>query len=163
MLLEAKQQALAALKSAIKQDLANAQASHKAMQEGATHEESKPENDKDTRALEASYVARGQAKRVMEFEEELAKLNALKLRPFDARAPAALGAVVELSDDDDEVLVYFLAPAGGGRRLMVAERALTVVTPEAPVGRALVGRRQDDDVEIRTPQAIRRCSVLSVS
>jgi len=36
--------------------------------EGATHEENKPENDKDTRALEQSYLARGQAQRVVELQ-----------------------------------------------------------------------------------------------
>jgi hypothetical protein len=42
--------------------------------EGATHEESKPENDKDTRALEASYLARGQANRVEEMNETITRL-----------------------------------------------------------------------------------------
>ncbi|MCE9575491.1 MAG: transcription elongation factor GreAB, partial [Deltaproteobacteria bacterium] len=44
--------------------LATAVAAHQAATEGATHAEAKPENDKDTRALEASYMARGQAVRV---------------------------------------------------------------------------------------------------
>ena len=39
---------------------------HRAACEGATHEEAKPENDKDTRALEQSYLARGQAARIDE-------------------------------------------------------------------------------------------------
>src|SRR5262249_35036413 len=36
---------------------------HRTTHAGATHEEAKPENDKDTRALEQSYLARGQANR----------------------------------------------------------------------------------------------------
>jgi hypothetical protein len=47
-------------------DLETAERAQQAAREGATHEEAKPENDKDTRALEQSYVARGQAKRVEE-------------------------------------------------------------------------------------------------
>ena len=38
---------------------------------GATHEEAKPEDDKDTRALEQTYLARGQAERVAAAEHEL--------------------------------------------------------------------------------------------
>ena len=37
--------------------------------EAATNEESKPENEYDTRALEASYIAGAQAKRAGELEE----------------------------------------------------------------------------------------------
>ena len=39
--------------------LAVADRAHQASLEGATHEEAKPENNKDTRALEQSYLARG--------------------------------------------------------------------------------------------------------
>jgi len=40
-------------------DLDTLERAHRATTEGATHEEAKPENDKDTRALEQSYLARG--------------------------------------------------------------------------------------------------------
>ena len=43
--------------------LATARAAHKAAVEGATHAEARPENDKDTRGLEQSYLARGVAQR----------------------------------------------------------------------------------------------------
>ena len=46
---------------AVAADLASLQRAHRATVEGATHEEAKPENDKDTRALEQSYLARGQS------------------------------------------------------------------------------------------------------
>ena len=42
-------------------DLATLEKAQHATQAAATHEEAKPENDKDTRALEQSYLARGQA------------------------------------------------------------------------------------------------------
>src|SRR3984957_19944196 len=45
-------------------DLETLERAHRATREGATHEEAKPENDKDTRALEQSYLARGQAARL---------------------------------------------------------------------------------------------------
>ena len=36
--------------------------------EGATHEENRPENEQDTRAIEAGYLANGQAARVHELQ-----------------------------------------------------------------------------------------------
>ncbi|HQP37789.1 MAG TPA: hypothetical protein PLI95_21545, partial [Polyangiaceae bacterium] len=59
------------LVSLLQRDLEVLQRAHRASQEGATHEEAKPENDKDTRALEQSYLARGQARRVDDLSSAL--------------------------------------------------------------------------------------------
>src|SRR5690349_5559072 len=75
---------------------------HKKTREGATHEEAKPENDKDTRALEQSYVERGQAKRVLDLEVALADTENMPLRAFGEADPIALGALVVVNEDDEE-------------------------------------------------------------
>ena len=107
--------------------------------EAATHEEAKPENDKDTRALEASYLARGQAMRIEELRRGLAEVAAFGLRDFDEQTPLALSAVVTVEDDEGEVTL-FIAPHAGGR--------VGVVTPRSPLGLALLGKRAGDDIEV---------------
>src|SRR5690554_8181441 len=67
---------------------------------GAVHEESRPENDKDTRGLEASYLARGQAQRVADLEDERRRIEAFKPRSFAEGDPIALSALVELERED---------------------------------------------------------------
>jgi len=57
-------------------DLDVRERAHRAAREGATHEEAKPENDKDTRALEQSYLARGEALRIEELRAGLADVSA---------------------------------------------------------------------------------------
>ena len=47
----------------------------------ATHAEAKQENDKDTRALEETYLAAGQAQRVAELELDLVEIRSLGTRP----------------------------------------------------------------------------------
>ena len=106
---------------------------HRATREAATHEEAKPENDKDTRALEQSYLARGQAKRIEELRAGVADVGGLSLRDFGG-ARVALGALVTV-DDDGEESTLLLAPAGGGARL--GGGAVLVVTPLSPLDRAL--------------------------
>ena len=64
---------------------------------GATHEEAKPENDKDTRALEQTYLARGQAQRVVETRTDAARLRAMDLRRLDAAATIVVGALIGVS------------------------------------------------------------------
>ena len=118
-------------------------AMHKKTREGATHEEAKPENDKDTRALEQSYVERGQAKRVLDLEVALADTKKMALRAFGEGDPIALGALVFVREDDADK-TFFLAPAGGGYKI----GAVLIVTPEAPIGRALLGKQTGDEPEV---------------
>src|SRR5438105_1526107 len=94
-------------------------------QKAATHEEAKPENDKDTRALEQSYLARGQAERVLALERSDNALEFLGLRACER---VALGAIVEL-DHDGARSVYFLAPVGGALRATIDGVTVQVVTP----------------------------------
>src|SRR6478736_4959230 len=127
----------------------------------ATHEENRPENDKDMRALEQSYLARGQAQRVVELQDALNLLKALELRAFTTESRIALGALVTL-DDGKDLEHYFIAPAGGGVRVTVDTAEVRVVTPQSPIARALLGKQEGDDFELRTPQGVRECSIASV-
>ncbi|HEY2365683.1 MAG TPA: GreA/GreB family elongation factor [Polyangiaceae bacterium] len=116
---------------------------HKATRAGATHEEAKPENDKDTRALEQSYVERGQAKRVLDLEIALADTEKMPLRAFGEEDPIALGALVFVMEGD-AVRAFFIAPAGGGHRVGDVQ----IVTPPSPIGRALLGKKTGDEPEV---------------
>jgi transcription elongation GreA/GreB family factor len=156
-----KRQLLTLLCGSVSADLATMSAAQRAVVAGATHPENKPENDKDTRALEQSYLARGQALRVAELQGELNRLKALELRAFSASTPIALGALVHV-DDGREVVHYFIAPAGGGRRIRLADIDVRVVTPEAPIARSLLGKLEGDTLELSTPLGSSEWSISRV-
>src|SRR5271170_5449401 len=86
--------------------------------EAATHEQSRPENDKDTRAVEAAYLAGAQAERVRDMVRASAALAALDLRSFGAETPISSSALVEL-EHEGATSAYFLAPQGGGMRATI--------------------------------------------
>jgi transcription elongation GreA/GreB family factor len=157
-----KQAALSMLRALVADDLARASDAQRETQRGATHEEAKPENDKDTRALEATYLARGLAERVVSLENATAALAGIKLRAFDAETPLALGAVVTLTGEHGPAAHYFLVPAAGGLKLTVGKVLLTTVTLEAPLGRALLGAYQGDEVSVQTPQGVRALEIERV-
>lgn len=133
-----------ALIERLEEALATARAAHAAAVEGATHDDARPENDKDTRGLEQSYLARGHAQRVAELEAGLAAVAATAVPRFGADAAVAAGALVTV-DDDDRTRCFLVAAHGGG---LVLPGDVTVVTPGSPLGRALLGRQVDDDVEV---------------
>jgi transcription elongation GreA/GreB family factor len=131
------------------QELAAQMAQHaESTREGATHAEAKPENDKDTRALEQSYLARGQAMRAEEIVEQVQVLRFLTLPTFGERNPIAAGALVEI-ESEDQVRCVFMLPHGGGVEVSVDGLDIQVVTPVSPLGKALLGRSVGDDFELR--------------
>jgi transcription elongation GreA/GreB family factor len=140
-------------------DLAAGERAWRSAHEGATHQEAKPENDKDTRALEASYLARGQAARVEELRAGLTDLQGMALADFDAASPVRLGAVVE-TEEDDQRTTYWIAPQGGGARL--AGGSVQVVTPKSPLGRGLLGAKAGDECEVTLAGKPRVLTVVSV-
>ena len=142
----------------LEEELRTLEYAQRTTQEGAVHPEAKQEGDKDTRASESQYLARGLAMRVEELRESIAALQTVTLRTFGEDDPVALTALVTLEDDEGRQRRYLLAPAAGGRRL----DAVAVITTGSPIGQALVGKRVGDDVVIRTPKGERQCELTDV-
>jgi hypothetical protein len=127
----------------------------------ATHEENKPENDKDMRSTEASYLARGQAERARELERALAMLTTVPLREFSPGEGIAAAALVELRQKNAKMVCFFL-PAGGGTRVRAGEGEVQVVTPTSPLGKALMGLSEGDEAEVPTPQGTKHYEIVRV-
>ena len=138
--------------------LDTARAAHAAAVEGATHSEARAENDKDTRGLEQSYLARGLAGRVAELEGALSAIAQLPEGGGGART--TVGALITAEAGDGKRVRYFLAPWGGGE---VLTGDVVVVTPSSPIGRALLGRELDDDVEIQRPGGARTLTITAIA
>ncbi|MDC0741027.1 GreA/GreB family elongation factor [Polyangium mundeleinium] len=128
----------------------------------ASHEENKPENDKDMRSTEASYIARGQAERARELERSLALLGAIYVRAFAPGDGIAATALVTLVHRGAK-LVCFVLPAAGGQRVKVGGTEVQVVTPTSPLGAALMGLSEGDEAEVPTPQGTKVYEVESVA
>ena len=151
----------AALKAELEAVLAaaldTARRAHAAAIEGATHSEARAENDKDTRGLEQSYLARGQAMRVAELEAAVARVASWVVAAFGDGARVALGALVTVDGDDQQL---FIAPEGCGT--LLADGAVRVVTPQSPLGRAVLGRSVDDEIELRLPGGVRALTIEAI-
>lgn len=150
---DCKRELLAAAQAA----LDTARAAHTAAVEGATHAEARAENDKDTRGLEQSYLARGHALRVEELEGALVAIA--RLPEGKGGGKVGLGAIVTVDDDGSESR-YYVAPWGGG---VVIAGGIQAVSPQAPIGRALLGREVDDEVEVARPGGARTLTITAIA
>lgn len=116
--------------------------------ETATHEENIAENKYDTLGLEASYLATGQARRVEEIKQSLVLCQQLQLHAYDDRRGIEIGTLVGLEDEDGRQQWLFLAPDAAGLKVDVVGQPVTVITPRSPLGKGLLGKRIDEEVEI---------------
>jgi len=114
----------------------------------AVDDQSVAETQYDTLAIEASYLAEGQSRRVAEFQLAIDAYNALDLIEFNDDSYIALGALVQLSADSKANHWFFIGPAAGGFRCKINQKNITVITPQSPMGMALIGKQQDDDIEL---------------
>jgi transcription elongation GreA/GreB family factor len=146
----------------LEQDLAALRAAALETYAAATGDESKPENKYDTRALEASYLAGAQAKRVLDIEASLNVYKALEIKTFTGKSRIESTAIVDVDHDGKELKV-FLVPARGGMALTFEGVPLQVITPQSPLGEALLGLRVGDLAKIDKGTRQLEYDVLNIS
>lgn len=136
----------------LREQLAVVQASAADAASSATHEEAKPENQYDTRGLEASYLAGAQAGRAADLERRISALSQLELQSYSGADRIALCALITLEDEEGGQRRLLIAPEGGGVKLASPEGPVVVVSPSAPLARALIGKSVGDEISLRGQQ-----------
>jgi len=125
--------------------LNNAKAAAKRAHETATCEENVAENKYDTLALEAAYLAQGQSQRVIQCQ---ADIDACLNLPIHKSEVGGLGALMVLVNDTEQAKYLLLCPVAGGIKLQWEQHTVLVVTPQSPMGAALINQHVDDQVKI---------------
>ena len=106
----------------------------------ATHESSRAESKYDTRGLEASYLAGGQARQAREIMDSMKTYGTLAPRDFAPGDLIDLTAVVKLETDGAPAM-YFIGPKSGGVEVVFNGEEITVITPQSPLGQNLMGKK----------------------
>jgi transcription elongation GreA/GreB family factor len=144
------------------EDLLQAEQAVRVAHEAATHEENIAENKYDTLGLEAAYLAMGQARRAAAIRQVMASWRQFRPSPYDAGKGIQLGALVCLVDSDDKQQQFFLGPDGGSMTLFSGTELVHVISCEAPLGRAMLGKREGDEVSIQVTSIRQQFEVLRV-
>ena len=144
------------------EDLLQAEEAARVAHETATHEENIAENKYDTLGLEAAYLATGQARRAEAIRQAMADWRQFRPLAYDASKGIQLGALVCLVDADDKQQQLFLGPAGGSMTLVSADQIVQVISSEAPLGRAMLGKHEGDEVSIQIASTRQQFEVLRV-
>ncbi|HEY6838409.1 MAG TPA: transcription elongation factor GreAB [Geobacteraceae bacterium] len=142
-----KQELVATIIARLETDLALFTAAALHAHAAATHEECQPDNKYDTTALEASYIAQGQANRAQEIRRSLEAYRALEVQELDDDTPVRLGALVTLEDGAGGERRLFIGPQAGGMKLVDPAGEIVVITPASPLGKMLLGCVAGDEVQ----------------
>ncbi|QPF76428.1 GreA/GreB family elongation factor [Roseateles sp. DAIF2] len=145
------------------EDLLQAEQAARAAHETATHEENIAENKYDTLGLEAAYLATGHARRADAVRQAIANWRQFRPRPYDASKGIELGALVCLVDSDGAQQQLFLGPGGGSMKLLSgAQQLVQVISSEAPLGRAMLGKCEGDELSLQIAAIRQQFEVLWV-
>ena len=128
----------------------------------ATAEEYRAENKYDTRGLEASYLAAGQASKVVELEESITEFQELLGRNFTNNEGIDVGALIEIKQDGKRAH-YFIGPSAGGTEIEIGETEVLVITPQSPLGSQLKGRRENERFNLTLAGESQQIHLINVS
>jgi len=138
---------LKALLAELEEELRRLMAANEQASAGATDSEARAETKWDTCGLESSYLARGHAQQFQALVADVENLRAFTAPDFSGR-PIGVGALAEV-EMGGEAMLFFLLHCGGGIDLTVEDREVTVITPESPVGTALLDKQPGDSFSFR--------------
>jgi len=138
---------LEAVLAELENDLHRLQAANEDASAGATSSEARAETKWDTCGLESSYLARGHAMQFEALANQVHELRSFEAPSFKGR-PVEPGALIEVKQGGAAML-FFLLPCGGGVEVTVEGHEITVITPESPVGAALLSKEQGDTYSFR--------------
>jgi transcription elongation GreA/GreB family factor len=144
------------------EDLLQAEQAVRTAHETATHEENIAENKYDTLGLEAAYLATGQARRAEAIRHSMTHWRQFRPGPYDADKGIQLGALVCLVDSDDKQQHFFLGPVGGSMKLVNGAKLVQVISSESPLGMAMLGKCEGDEVSINVTLARQQFEVLRI-
>lgn len=156
-----KKKLIETIRAQLLKDLSVLKEAALATYEAATHEESKPENEYDTRGLEASYLAGAQAKRISEIEELLVIYKHLDVKDFGPNDKINATALVEVEFNGKHSF-FFIMAKGGGLSVPFDGKTIQVITPNSPLGEAMQDLLKGGVAVVETGDQVREYEIINV-
>lgn len=150
------------LEASARAALASRNAAAAEAREGATPDEKR----EDARAAhQLSTLGGAQQRRAKQALAEVDSLAQFRPGPLPSSARIAVGAIVEIEDaETGEGRTFFLAPVGAGITLTGpgGDGHLSVVTPVSPIGKAVLGKKTGEVVDVTVEGDVREWEITYV-
>jgi len=143
-----KAQVLEQIIAVLNADLATLKTAVNVAHEAATDTENIAQNRYDTLAVEAAYLAHGQAKRAEDIEVALRNYTTIAPDTLSPQGQAVINSLIQLEDPQGDQRWLWLGNDAGGLTFYFAGEAMTVITPQAPLGAAMLGKEEGEVIEL---------------
>lgn len=130
--------------------------------DGATPDEKREDARAAHQLASFGKVQQGRAKQALADADVLATFRP---GPLKSTSPITVGAIVEIEDGDSgEGRTFFLSPVGAGMTLTGpgGDGHLSVVTPASPIGRAVLGKKTGEWVDVTVEGDVREWQITFV-
>ncbi|WOH35979.1 hypothetical protein RI844_11360 [Thalassotalea fonticola] len=149
-----KKQLINAIIIQLEEELKNAINSAEMARLAATDDQSVAETQYDTLGLEASYLAHGQSERAELIKRQIEQYQHFSINNFNENDEIDIGCIATLrAIENNAELYYFIGPSAGGLKLKFNGIHITLITPQAPVAKELLGKFQLDIITLPGPRA----------
>jgi transcription elongation GreA/GreB family factor len=155
-----KADVVAGLQAQVQSELESLESLAAMARDEATSPETKSEGKYDTRATEASYLARGQAWRITELRQLLAWLHSDTAVADLAEPLVQVSALVRIEGARSEIV--FVAPIGGGKTT-VGDETIRLISPASPLGEAMAELELGDAFEVDSPRGVLEFEITGLS
>ena len=144
----------------LQKELKQVEEAAKSARDLATQDDLKSEGKYDTRAIEASYLASAQNKRVEEIKLDIQMLEEIEIPKIPSES-IQLGSLGLISCNGQERF-YFLSSTSGGSMLKIDEQFILVISVFSPIGNAALGLSKNEVFEVETPKETREYRIVEV-
>lgn len=128
----------------------------------ATHSENIASNKYDTLAVEAAYLAHGQSLRIAELQEAISIYRGFQRPGFNSSSSIVLGALVDIETGSGERRRLFVGPSAGGLCVGKKPDVIQVITTATPLGKALLDKMVDDEIELTVDKLHQIITVIDI-
>lgn len=155
-----KKKIVEALIEKLNAELKEVEGAAKSARDLATQDDLKSEGKYDTRAIEASYLAGAQSKRVEEIKLDIQMLEDLEIH-IAPTSKLQLGSLGLIRCNGQERF-YFLSSTSGGSMLMIEDHPILVISVFSPIGDAALGLGEGESFEVETPKEMRQYEIVEI-
>lgn len=124
----------------------------------AIQDDLKSEGKYDTRAIEASYLAAAELKRVEELKQDVQMLEDLEVKESNHIELGAL-AILELNHKEQ---MMFFSPNLGGEIILIDQQTILIISVFSPIGNEALSLIEDESFEVETPKEIRKYIIKKI-
>jgi len=144
----------------LNRELQDAEAAAHSAKDLVTADDLKSEGKYDTRAIEASYLASAQNKRVEEIKLDIQMLEEIEL-PEPPSTIIQLGSLALIKCNGQEKY-YFISSTSGGSIIQLDGHSILVISVFSPIGNEALGLQAGESFEVETPKETRIYEIIKV-